>query len=205
MYILYLHPAETASSHIFLPFDFFWIDPLFGIRLGSSWFFRSFGRLDPPWWCDFAPEVNFGTKVGKAPTTPRRRRHKGDRMEMGLAPEKKKARGRFSNERCGDFVFFFGGPNSLISLIPRSYAWNYGGFFLATFDVTAAKHTGIWLKNTTWDMSSMQCIAWAMFFWLPFPPWESPNTLLPRAKNDDSLHLPAFFHHQKTKPQKALP
>ena len=30
------------------------------------------------------------------------------------------------------------------------------------------------------------------FFWLPFPPWESPNTLLPCAKNDDSLHLPLF-------------
>lgn len=64
--------------------------------------------------------------------------------------------------------------------------------FLGTFDVTAAIHMGLWLKNTTWDMSSMQCIAWAIFFWLPFPPWESPNTLLPCAKNDDSLHLPVF-------------
>ena len=110
----------------------------------------------------------------------------------GARSLKEKPRGRFSNERWVILLFFFG-SKSLISLIPRSYAWNYGGFFLATFDMNAAIHMGLWLKKTRRG-TCHQCneLHGPYFFWLPFPPWESPNTLLPCAKNDDSLHLPVF-------------
>lgn len=94
IYIYTVHTVSPPCRTSFLltkttPW-FFWIHHF----LGSGWKAVAFSFVQGPrrdsGFGAKAPEVNFGTKVGKAPTTPWRRRHKGDRMEMGRAPWKKK-------------------------------------------------------------------------------------------------------------------
>ena len=101
-YILYLHLPEIVPPTF---------PPLFFVN-GHFWIMLSFGHpRSTQARCGSAPEVNFGTKVGKAPTTPGRRQRKGDPMEIGLAPEKNTWNG---STKCELLIFF--GPNHLFLL-----------------------------------------------------------------------------------------